>query len=527
MTYHASDNFSTIKIAALIGAVLYSYFAVLGKLAGDWWVDDNYSHGLLVPFVIGFIIWSEWEKLKYVSRPGSLWISGAIISAGIFLLLAGTLAAELFTQRLSLAIVLAGIVVYFFGGKVLNLLAVPFALFLLAIPIPQIIFNQIAFPLQIWASQVAVWGIRTLSMPALRNGNIIDILPRGSTQTISLEVVEACSGIRSLMTLVTLALVLGYFTRRNDNGPIGGFWKEDLIRALILMILAFPIAVLTNAARVTGTGVLTYYYGRQATEGVWHDGSGWLVYASALGLLIGLNHLLGKMLRGRVGRTFNETSVASATNRQAAKVWPLAIALFLSGTLVQWFYHRGEVEMPRRSLVELPAGLGEWRQRGEAIKFDKQVEDVLRTTDYTMREYSLPNGRVANIYVGYYASQRTGATYHSPQNCLPGAGWVMKDPEYIKIVSPKGREFRAHRYVVENGIYKEVMIYWYQGRGRIEASEYLDKINTVFDSVLQRRSDGSMVRVMTSVGADEAEAVSAGADLAGQLVDELGPFIPE
>src|SRR5205085_12491603 len=138
------------------------------------------------------------------------------------LLAAGTLGAELFTQRISFVMLVAGVILVLFGRRVLGLLAVPFALFLLAIPIPQIIFNRIAFPLQLWASQAAVWGIRLFEVPTLRKGNVIDILPQGSTQTISLEVVEACSGIRSLMTLVTLALVLAYFTRRSE-GEWGGF----------------------------------------------------------------------------------------------------------------------------------------------------------------------------------------------------------------------------------------------------------------------------------------------------------------
>ncbi|CAN5165129.1 hypothetical protein BH20ACI2_BH20ACI2_27620 [soil metagenome] len=527
MTESGSNQISIIKIAALIGAVVFSYLAVLEKLGRDWWADENYSHGLLVPIIIAVIVWREWPRLKEIAVSGTVWIAGPIIAAAVFLLLAGTLAAELFTQRISLALMLLGIVIYLLGERVLNLLMVPFGLFLLAIPIPQIVFNRIALPLQIWASQAAVWGIRLFDVPTLRNGNVIDILPRGSTQTISLEVVEACSGIRSLMTLVTLALVLGYFTRRDEDGLIGGFWKEDLVRTVLLMALAVPIAVLTNAARVAGTGVLTYYYGMQATAGTWHDLSGWLVYAVALALLIGSNFLLAKLLGGSSRNVPEVAADSLKKDHRRAAVWPLVISLFLSGVLVQWFINRGEVEATRRNLVELPMELGEWRQRGVEIKFDEQVEKVLRTTDYTMREYALPNGRIANLYVGYYASQRTGATYHSPQNCLPGAGWVMKDPQYIDIVSPKGRTFRAHRYVIENGIYKEVMIYWYQGRGRIEASEYQDKVNTVFDSIFSRRSDGAMVRVMTSVGNNEADAVRTGAELAGRLVDELAPFIPE
>jgi exosortase D (VPLPA-CTERM-specific) len=525
MTENRLHQLNPIKIAILISAVVLSYLAVLRKLGQDWWVDENYSHGLLVPIVIAFIVWNEWGRLRRSAAAGPAWLGGALIVAAVLMLLAGTLAAELFTQRISLVFMLAGIVVYLFGTRVLNILAVPFALLLLAIPIPQIVFNRIAFPLQIWASQTAVWGIRLFDVPTVRRGNVIDILPGGSTQTISLEVVEACSGIRSLMTLVTLALVLAYFTRRDPDGNFAGFTKPEFFRAVILMVLAVPIAVLTNAARVTGTGFLTYYYGRQATEGTWHDLSGWLVYIAALVLLIGANFILGKIFRARGSSEKPRHDIP--TSKRSVGVWPLIICLAASGILVQWFVYRGEVIPPRQSLSALPTEFGEWYQRGDEIRFEASIEKVLKTTDYTMREYILDDGRMANLYIGYYESQRSGATYHSPQNCLPGAGWEMKDPQYIEITSPKGRAFQARKYIIKNGIYNEVMIYWYQGRGRIEANEYNDKISTVLDSVSKRRSDGAMVRIMTSVWNDESEAVRSASDLAGYLVDELPQFIPE
>jgi EpsI family protein len=134
---------------------------------------------------------------------------------------------------------------------------------------------------------------------------------------------------------------------------------------------------------------------------------------------------------------------------------------------------------------------------------------------------------MANLYVGYYATQRTGATYHSPQNCLPGAGWVLSEPQVVTITTPNGRTFTVNRYLLENGVYREVMIYWYQGRGRTAASEYRDKLNTILDSVTRRRTDGAMVRVMTDVGDNEPAAQAAAADLAAQLEDQLPPFIPE
>ncbi len=155
-----------------------------------------------------------------------------------------------------------------------------------------------------------------------------------------------------------------------------------------------------------------------------------------------------------------------------------------------------------------------------------ETESVLKTSDYVMREY-VRDGRLANLYIGYYASQKTGATYHSPQNCLPGSGWEMKKPEIVRIKTSDGKSFEANRYIIENGKYKEVMLYWYQGRGRTQASEYYDKIYTVLDSVTRRRSDGSMVRVMTSVGSSESEATSAAADLAAEVSEKLSAHVPQ
>jgi EpsI family protein len=201
--------------------------------------------------------------------------------------------------------------------------------------------------------------------------------------------------------------------------------------------------------------------------------------------------------------------------------------LLTGGVFINWFERRGEATVQRSPLSQLPAVIGNWRQFGGEIRFDEQTESVLRTTEYVMREYERPGGPVINLYVGYYASQRTGATYHSPQNCLPGAGWVMREPQIVEITTPRGRTFEANRFIIDNGETSEVLLYWYQGRGRAEASEYRDKVNTVIDSVLRRRSDGAFVRLMTDVGASEAEAVAATTDLAGQLADNLDAYVPQ
>ncbi|NNE67996.1 MAG: EpsI family protein [Pyrinomonadaceae bacterium] len=511
-------------------AVAFLYAVVIQRLTGHWWTDDNYSHGLLIPFVIVYIIWIRREAISALERSPAIWLGGSIVVVALGMLLAGSLGAELFVQRVSLLMMLAGLIVYFFGVQLYRALAVPFILFLLAIPIPQIIFNKVAFPLQIYASRFAVWGIRVFGVPTVRKGNVIEILPEGLVQVIALEVVEACSGIRSLMTLMALGLILVFFTRERDFVKPGSWaaflTNRDFWRGLILMISAVPIAVITNAGRVTATGVLTYHYGIKATESTIHEVSGWLVYLIALLLLLGFNLVLKKIL----GKTpcsgdSAETQVLRSKAGPAA-YWSLIAVLLTGGLFINWFENRGEVPVQREQLASMPSKLGEWNQKGDNIKFSEETEIVLKTSDYVMREY-VRDGRLANVYVGYYASQKTGATYHSPQNCLPGSGWEMIKPEILQITTKSGRTFEANRYIIQNGKYKEVMVYWYQGRGRTQASEYYDKVYTVLDSVMRRRSDGAMVRVMTPVGGSEEEATEAAIELSASLSDDLSAFVPE
>ncbi len=278
----------------IIAAISFAYATVLVKLSRDWWTDENYSHGLLIPFIIGYILWSEREKLAAAStRPSFLW-GGIAVAIALFALWAGVAGAELYTQRMSLILLLAGTVVYFWGGQLLRFLAVPLTLLFLAIPIPAIIFNKIAFPLQLFASRCAVWSMSVLGIPVLRQGNVIELKPLNSFGTKKLEVVEACSGIRSLMTLVTLAVVFAYFTYPNDNDqqPRRGFadWLRSygFWRSLIIVSSAVPIAIFTNALRVSGTGVLAHFYGIQVADGFFHEFSGWVIYIAAFLMLFGV-----------------------------------------------------------------------------------------------------------------------------------------------------------------------------------------------------------------------------------------------
>ena len=175
------------------------------------------------------------------------------------------------------------------------------------------------------------------------------------------------------------------------------------------------------------------------------------------------------------------------------KRWRFTIFLVLlvaGGLLVNAWAYLGEAHVDRKELNAFPTQIESWEQVGNDERFDDRTMAVLRASDYLLRNYRANDGRVLNFYVGYYASQREGATYHSPLNCLPGSGWVMSEPGKITI-TPKGRSpFVANRYLIQNGDHKQLLVYWYQGRGRAVASEYWGKIYTVIDSVRLRRSDG-------------------------------------
>jgi len=299
------------RILAITSALVFAYATVLLKLGQDWWTDENYSHGLLIPFIIGYFLWSERDRLaRMAGRASMMWG----LSAAVFALLAlwaGTAGAELYLQRMSLVVMLAGTVLYFWGFQLLRLMFVPLLLLVLAIPIPSIVFNKIAFPLQLFASRCAVWAMTLFDIPVLRQGNVIELMPLGARETKKLEVVEACSGIRSLMTLLTLAVVFAYFTHpRNDDhkddytdGPGApgvmttafrrvksyGFW-----RSVIIVSSAVPIAILTNALRVSGTGVLARYYGTKVADGFFHSFSGWVIYIVAFLMLFGVGWLVDR-----------------------------------------------------------------------------------------------------------------------------------------------------------------------------------------------------------------------------------------
>jgi exosortase len=253
-------------------AVLYGQVAA--GLVRAWNTDDNYSHGFLIVPLAAYFAWRR--RRQIASAPLHPSMAGlAVIGSSVLLFAAGMLGSELFLTRISLVGTTAGIVLFLFGWSRLRALAFPLALLLLMIPLPAILFNEIAFPLQLIASRAGELALHAAAVPAIREGNVL-VLPH-----VTLEVAQACSGIRSLISLLTFAIVFG----AEHTG-----W----VRAATALA-AIPIAVVANGARVAGTGIAAHYWGAQAAEGFFHHTSGWAVFLVAMGLVIGIQALLVRL----------------------------------------------------------------------------------------------------------------------------------------------------------------------------------------------------------------------------------------
>jgi len=269
----------TVSKKFILGAVaplacfFLLYHQVIARLVKDWQDNDNYSHGFLIVPIALYFVWERRRALKEAEQKPSVW--GLVIAAGsVATLLAGTIGFEFFLPRISMLCFLAGAVLFLFGWNHLRILIGPIAFLLLMIPIPAIIFNHIVFPLQLLASQFGESLINLCQIPVLREGNVLHLA------NTSLEIVEACSGIRSLVSLLTLGIVYGYIIDSRT-------WVR-----ILLTVGTVPIAIVANGLRVAGTGVAAHFYGPEAAEGFSHTFSGWIIFIAAFIMLFVLHRII-------------------------------------------------------------------------------------------------------------------------------------------------------------------------------------------------------------------------------------------
>jgi exosortase len=264
---------ATWQVAVMIALAGWLYAPVLFRLGQQWWLDPNFSHGVFVPIFSGYVLWQNRSRLALIRPVPSLW-GLPLVCVSLCVLIVGTFGSEVFLTRISLLLLGAGMIMFFLGWRMLRAVLFPLLFLIMMVPLPAIIFNQITFPLQILASKLAAATLPWFGVPVLREGNVINL------PAMPLEVAEACSGIRSLLSLSTLAVIYGYLS-------------ETVVGLRVVLALAsIPIAVAANGLRILGTGLLVQYWDPEKAEGFFHTFSGWLIFTVSLVLLFFLHHCL-------------------------------------------------------------------------------------------------------------------------------------------------------------------------------------------------------------------------------------------
>lgn len=275
MTVAESIRYYRLQLLLALFILAGVYWSILPEMVQQWYEDANYSHGFVVPLIAGYFAYEKRQQLgELLVEPW--WPGLVLLSLGILQLVIGFLGTEFFTMRSSLVVTLAGMTLFLFGKKLFRLMLLPLAYLLFMVPLPYIIYDMIAFPLKLFVTRVSIASLKLMGVVVLREGNII-MLP-----FTTLEVADACSGIRSLISLLALAVAYAFVLNMSQ------------IRRSLLVLAAIPIAISANALRVVGTGLLAQYWGAQAAEGFFHEFAGMAVFVVAMALLIGLGSWLAR-----------------------------------------------------------------------------------------------------------------------------------------------------------------------------------------------------------------------------------------
>ena len=507
-----------LRIAAI--ALTVVTFAVLfaqpiANLVQTWWTSPDSGHGLLlVPIAVVLAFRSG---VRPEAR-GQIALGIAVIVAAVVLRYVAAVAAEAFFARTSVALAAAGLVIYVWGFRQLLAWWLPVTLIALALPLPEIVLSSLALPLQTRASQIGAAMLEWRQVPVVLTGNVLRIPGH------DLFVTEACSGLRSLAALLSLGVLLG------------GLMAKHWITRVAIVFIAIPIAVLLNGVRVFLTGFLVLFVSPSAAEGFSHMTEGWLMFAVAFGLLALVTWAAVSIEKRVLGRrsAVGGQSAASPTRNVPhltfgrvrlllpATVMAIGIILTISTTRQTPV----ELDVPLKTLPLNLAGF-----YGTDRPVTEEEQRVAGMSDYVFRIFARDTTALFSVYVGYYESQVTGRTIHSPRNCLPGAGWQQVESGR-KSLTLDGQTVTVNRYLLANGPSQAVVYYWYQGRGRVAWSEYRVKWDLLRDAAKHGRTEEALVRIMVPLteatagsAAELADRVKRADDVATRVAHELLPQV--
>ena len=502
-------------LAVLLG---YVFRDGLAAMAGTW-ESAEYSHGYLIPAVSLFLIWRNRHRLAMAGSRGA-WSGAVAVFLGLALFIMGELGTIFTVVQYAFLVTLFGVALAYFGWTGMRALWVPLLYLVFMIPLPGFLYNGLSSDLQLISSQLGVTVIRWFGIAVFLDGNVIDL------GVYKLQVVEACSGLRYLFPLMSFGFLCAYLYQ----GPL---WQKA-----IFFLSTVPITIFMNSLRIGIIGVLVEYYGIDMAEGFLHNFEGWFIFMACLAILLAEVWLLMRLsgIRGSVFDRFRmDALLPRATEKtRAAKGLPrpyqasLAI-LLLAAAASSLLGGRAEAALDRQALATFPVRLDEWRGRDLAL--DPEIVAALKVDDYIMADFRRESDPASvNFYVAYYNSQRKGESVHSPQSCIPGDGWRIESfgQRQLDGVLPAGQPLTVNRAIIGKGEFQQLVYYWFPQRDRFLTNEYWVKWYIFWDALIRNRTDGALVRLVTSIrGPDGLDAADRRlSDFAATLVPHLTPYFP-
>ncbi len=474
-----------LLVLALI-ATIWAFWSGLSEAVFRWENQEEYSHGFLIPLVTLYILWEKQGLIK-ASASAPLWSGVWLILLALIVFIVGEISALYLLVQYAFVLVLLGLSLVTVGKGTRYTFA-PILLLLFAIPLPYVVEVLLTSKLQLISSSLGVSLIRFCQIPVFLEGNVIDL------GVYKLQVVEACSGLRYLFPLMSLGFITAYFYQ-------APFWKRAVV-----FLATIPITIGMNSFRIGTIAVLVDNWGISMAEGFIHDFEGWIIFMACAAILFILVWLLERLSNKHVklasifGVVETPVTDRGQIQPQLSKNYkPLVVALLLlfgGGVLTQFLDQRIEEYPEHKALVNFPMKLEGWS--GQHEKLDTALVEKLGMTDYLLANYVNEQEGLVNFYLAYYQSQRKGVSPHSPRVCIPGGGWEIANFQRIEATGHP-----VNRVIIKKGNSQQLVYYWFQGHGRVVANEYMNKWYLFLDAILKNRTDGALVRFVTSVGAHE------------------------